>query len=94
MIRNTTSGANPHAAEVRANRALPIRYQTLLTSGHSRSGSGLSRKAVLNVHRCLGAALNDAVADHLLRTNPTAGASTYSKARERQEMLTWTVEEI
>lgn len=54
-------------------------YQVLLTSGNTRTGQGLKRKTVLNVHICLRAALNDAVADHLLRTNPALGTFSYSK---------------
>jgi integrase len=46
------------------------------------------------MHRCLHAALNDAVANGLLRKNPADEAFTYAKARERKEMLSWTVEEI
>jgi integrase len=69
-------------------------YQWLLASGNVRTGTGLKRKTVLNVHICLRAALNDAVADHLLRTNPALGTFSYSKTRERKEMLTWTIEEI
>lgn len=76
-------------------RQVKALYQTLLASGNTRSpGDGLSRKSVLNVHRCLRAALNDAVEDGLLRANPATGAFSYSKARERKEMLTWTVEEV
>ncbi|MBO0730155.1 MAG: tyrosine-type recombinase/integrase [Acidimicrobiaceae bacterium] len=69
-------------------------YQSLLTGGNVRTGGGLSRKSVLNVHRCLRAALNDAVRDGLIRANPALGAFSYSKSRERKEMLTWTVEEV
>lgn len=69
-------------------------YQALLKSGNTRTGGPLARKTVLNVHRCLRAALNDAVEDHLLSRNPAAGAFSYSKRRERKEMLTWTIEEI
>ncbi|MDQ6636640.1 MAG: site-specific integrase [Candidatus Dormibacteraeota bacterium] len=69
-------------------------YQLLLSSGNSRTGEGLSRKSVLNVHRCLRAALNDAVRNSLLRTNPANGVFSYSKSRERREMLTWTIAEV
>lgn len=69
-------------------------YQRLLVEGNTRTGKGLQRKTVLNVHICLRAALNDAVADRLLRTNPAVGAFSYSKTRERKEMLTWSAEEI
>lgn len=69
-------------------------YQSLLDAGRVRTGGPLSRKSVLNVHRCLRAALNEAVEDWILRSNPASGAFSYSKVRERKEMLTWTVEEI
>jgi integrase len=75
-------------------REIKAMYGMLLSAGNARTGQGLSRKSVLNVHRCLHAALNDAVADALLRKNPADGAFTYAKSRERKEMLTWTVEEI
>ncbi|MBO0832511.1 MAG: site-specific integrase [Actinobacteria bacterium] len=75
-------------------REIKAMYGMLLSSGNMRTGGGLSRKSVLNVHRCLHAALNDAVADTLIRKNPADGAFGYSKSRERKEMLTWTVEEI
>jgi integrase len=88
----------PRLGEVRvqavSRQEVKALYRVLLTSGNSRSGKGLARKTVLNVHRCLRAALNDAVADRLLRINPAVGAFSYSKARERKEMLTWTTEEI
>ncbi|HEX4212751.1 MAG TPA: site-specific integrase, partial [Candidatus Dormibacteraeota bacterium] len=88
----------PRLGEVRVQsltrQEVKALYRELLTSGNSRSGKGLARKSVLNVHRCLRAALNDAVEDRLLRTNPAVGAFSYSNARERKEMLTWTTEEI
>lgn len=58
-------------------------YQWLLDGGRVRTGGPLSRKSVLNVHRCLRAALNDAVEDWILR-NPASGAFSYSKVRERR----------
>lgn len=70
-------------------------YQSLLATGNTRVlGKGLSRKSVLNAHRCLRAALNDAVEDGLLRANPATGAFSYSAVRERKEMLTRTVEGV
>ncbi|PZR92576.1 MAG: hypothetical protein DLM67_14785 [Candidatus Nephthysia bennettiae] len=78
-------------------------YQHLLSEGkivHSGrggepvSGEPLSKKSVQNVHICLRAALNDAVEDGLLRSNPAVGAFSYSKTKDRQEMLTWSVEEL
>lgn len=38
------------------------------------TGKGLSPKSAWNVHVCLRAALNDAIEDGLLRTNPARGA--------------------
>jgi integrase len=68
-------------------------YTELLRSGNTRTGGGLGRKSVLNVHRCLRAALNVAVGDGLIRSNPARDAFSYSKSRERKEMVTWTVQE-
>jgi len=53
---------------------------------------GLSAKSVWNVHVCLRAALNDAIEDGLLRTNPAKGAMKEPKGH--REMRTWTVEEL
>lgn len=57
---------------------------------------GLGRKTVQNVHICLRAALNDAMETQppLLRRNPALGAFTYSRTKERVEMLTWSAEEL
>jgi hypothetical protein len=44
MIRNTTFGANPHAAEARANHAVPIRY-TFRLPKRSPSDPPISRNA-------------------------------------------------
>jgi integrase len=57
----------------------------------------LSKKSVQNVHICLRAALNDALKDGLIdgrRGNPAAGAFTYSRRKDRNEMKTWSVEEL
>jgi integrase len=57
----------------------------------------LSKKSVQNVHICLRAALNDALKDNLLdarRGNPAAGAFNYSRRKDRNEMKTWSVEEL
>lgn len=57
----------------------------------------LSKKSVQNVHICLRAALNDAVRDGLIdgrRGNPAAGAFTYSRRKDRNEMKTWSVDEL
>src|SRR5207253_2174838 len=45
-----------------------------------------------NIHVCLRAALNDAVEDGLLRTNPAKGALRPPSSRRR--MRTWTREEV
>ena len=52
----------------------------------------LSAKSVWNVHICLRAALNDAIEDGLLKTNPAKGAMKEPKGRT--EMKTWTAEEV
>jgi integrase len=56
----------------------------------------LSRKSVQNVHIVVRAALNDAVAAEppLLRKNVAIGCFTYSRRKDRPEMLTWAVEEM
>jgi len=53
---------------------------------------GLSPKSVWNVHICLRAALNDAIEDGLIRTNPAKGLM--KEPSGHQEMKTWTVEEL
>ncbi len=53
---------------------------------------GLSPKSVWNVHICLRAALNDAIEDGLIRTNPARGLM--KEPSGHQEMKTWTVEEL
>jgi integrase len=75
-------------------------YGYLLTEGKpsrrkdDESRSALSRKSVANVHIALRAALNDAVEQGLLRRNPAIGAFTYSRTKDRVEMLTWSPDEI
>ena len=56
------------------------------------SPRGLSPKSVWNVHICLRAALNDALEDGLIRSNPAKGA--LKEPSSHQEMKTWTVEEL
>lgn len=53
---------------------------------------GLSAKSVWNIHICLRAALNDAVEDGLLKSNPANGVLKPPKGRRR--MKTWTREEV
>lgn len=53
---------------------------------------GLSPKSVWNVHICLRAALNDAIEDGLLKTNPAKGAMKEPKGGK--ETKTWTAEEL
>jgi integrase len=83
-----------HLAEVEAL------YGYLLTEGKpsrrkdDETRGPLSRKSVANVHIALRAALNDAVGQGLLRRNPAIGAFTYSRTRDRVEMLTWSADEI
>jgi len=77
-------------------------YGYLLTEGKaSRKADDdgrtrLARKSVQNVHICLRAALNDAMetSPPLLRRNPAAGAFTYSRTKDRVEMLAWSAEEV
>lgn len=49
-----------------------------------------------NVHICLRAALNDAVetSPALVRRNVAAGAFTYSRTKDRVEMMTWSGDEV
>ena len=61
-------------------------------SGPAPATKGLSAKSVWNIHICLRAALNDAVEDGLLRSNPAKGVLKPPKGRRR--IKTWTREEI
>ena len=54
--------------------------------------SGLSEKTVHNVHICLHKALQDAVADGLLRKNPAERA--HGKPKDRPGMKTWSADEL
>jgi integrase len=54
--------------------------------------SGLSEKTVHNVHICLHKALEDAVADGLLRRNPAERA--HGMPKDRPEMKTWSADEL
>lgn len=70
-------------------------YAGLRASGSvkgRKAGTGLSEKSVHNVHICLRAALNDAVEDGLLRTNPASKALKPPEGGD--EMVTWTREEL
>ena len=58
----------------------------------TKAGTALSPKSVHNVHIVIGAALNDAIEDGLLRANPATGALKPPKGRA--EMSTWTREEL
>jgi integrase len=75
-------------------------YGYLLTEGmpsrrkDDETRKPLSRKSVANVHITLRAALNDAVEQGVLRRNPAIGAFTYSRTKDRVEMLTWSGEEM
>jgi len=66
--------------------------RTGMRKGRGAGTTGLSEKSVHNVHICLRAALNDAIEDGLLRTNPATGALKPPKGG--QEMVTWTREEL
>ena len=64
----------------------------MLPGGGPAPGTkGLSAKSVWNIHICLRAALNDAVEDGLLKTNPAMGVLKPPSSRMR--MKTWTREE-
>jgi hypothetical protein len=62
------------------------------TSDRKAGWRGLSPKSVWNVHICLPAALNDAIEDGLIRTNPASGLM--KEPSGHREMKTWTVEEL
>jgi integrase len=66
--------------------------QSGFARGKVRRGGPLSEKSVWNVHICLRAALQDAIEDGVLRSNPAAGALRAPTGRPR--MQTWTVEEL
>ena len=72
-------------------------YEQLRLGGYakgSRAGKALAPKTVHNVHVALHAALEVAVADHLLAANPADGAHAAPGQGEQPEMLTWTTEEL
>lgn len=75
-------------------------YGYLLTQGKAsrkkddETRQPLARKSVANVHIALRAALNDAVSQGILRRNPAIGAFTYSRTKDRVEMLTWSADEV
>jgi integrase len=98
----------PYLGDVRlqALTSMQVRahYAWLLQQGRIRRNAKgeityqgpLSAKSVQNVHICLRAALNDAVAADppLLRRNVVLGAYTYNRRKDRPEMLTWSVDEV
>jgi len=67
-------------------------YADVRANGNSRGNGSLSEKSVHNIHICLRAAINDAIADGLLRANPASG--TLRAPKGGQEMATWTREEL
>ena len=70
-------------------------YAQLRTDGYAKgrkAGSGLSEKSVHNVHIALRAALNDAIEDGLMRTNPATGA--LKPPGPGAEMVTWIREDL
>jgi integrase len=66
-------------------------YGELATSGNTRGG-GLAPKSVHNVQVCLHAALEEAVRNKLIVSNPADGS--HKKPRDRPEMKIWTLEEL
>lgn len=67
-------------------------YVDLEKSGNTRTGGPLSAKSVHNVQVCLHAALEEAVRNKLLKSNPSDTA--HRKPRTRPEMKTWTSQEL
>jgi integrase len=68
-------------------------YETLRESGRARGGpGGLAPKSVYNVHLTLHRALDDAVADGLLRYNPAARA--HRCTRSKSQMRVWSSTEL
>ena len=70
-------------------------YTELRLTGNVRgkkAGGSLSEKSVHNVHICLRAALNTAVENGLLRSNPAARA--LERPRAQAEIQTWTADEL
>ena len=66
-------------------------YGQLARSGNLRGG-GLSPKSVHNVQVCLHAALEEAVKNRLIASNPADGS--HRRPRDGPEMKTWTLEEL
>lgn len=64
-------------------------YAQLAEDGRQRGRGGLSAKTIWNVHLTLHLALVDAVADHLIPTNPADGAM---KAPKTGTVTAWTAE--
>ncbi len=91
-----TSYVNPHIGETRLSELTAVRlnllYGHLLTDGRIKGPGGLSAKTVLNVHRMLHQALQDAVRWDYLPRNPAAGAAAPRAARTRPRV--WSPEQL
>ena len=98
-------GPNPRSAvrtlvQETGHPEVTVRYWTrrcralgmLPDSGPAPATNGLSAKSVWNIHICLRAALNDAVEDGLLRSNPAKGVLKPPRGQKR--IKTWTREEM
>lgn len=96
VVRNHISPRIGHVPLQKLTRTdIKAMYADLRTNGYAKGkkkGTGLSEKSVHNIHICLRAALNDAVADGLLRANPASGA--LKPPSGDHEMVTWTREEL
>ena len=91
-----TSYVNPHIGETRLSELTAVRlnllYGHLLTDGRIKGPGGLAAKTVLNVHRMLHQALQDAVRWDYLPRNPAAGAAAPRAARTRPRV--WSPEQL
>jgi integrase len=54
----------------------------------------LGQKTVTNVHMCLRAALNEAVRERLIRSNPAVGAYRPPRGGGGEELKSWTLDEM
>lgn len=100
----------PHIGTRRLQDLRPVHLTNLYTMLLERGGRGqrkgrrgtpapqparkLSAKTVSNVHLVLSKALNDAVEDGLLATNPAAKARPASSRVRGREVRAWTAEEL
>lgn len=66
-------------------------YADLRENGRVRTAGGLSAKTVHNIHVTFNRALNDAVDDGLLKTNPATGVTS---APESPEQHVWTADQL